>query len=246
MMENSNDRHIPWSTRHPCAERRQPMNAVLQFLQSHIRPIGIDLHRVEPGDHGPPSEDARSYRGVAEQEISGADFRVGLGGGAGVRLSDHQVLPLAEPYVVVVFLASLAPVAPFLQQMVAKARGDMGFAGALIPLVTVGTVVLMPLMAPLLIKGVTHQHLVARETAPPDHPPAADHRSGDPALRRQGRNQDIPGGQGTGPALHTADDLWCLVIYGRGMLNTAGNFAFLHDPVHGRDGPDDVSASVSA
>ncbi len=39
--------------------------------------------------------------------------------------------------------------------MVGKARGDMGFAGALIPLVTVGTVVLMPLMAPVLIPGVT-------------------------------------------------------------------------------------------
>ena len=39
--------------------------------------------------------------------------------------------------------------------MVAKARGDMGFAGALVPLVMVGTVVLMPLMAPLLIEGLT-------------------------------------------------------------------------------------------
>ena len=66
-----------------------------------------------------------------------------------------RVLPLAEPYVVVVFLCSLAPCAPFLQQMVDKARGDMGFAGAFVPLVMVGTVVLMPLMAPLLIKGVT-------------------------------------------------------------------------------------------
>ena len=55
---------------------------------------------------------------------------------------------------VVVFLCSLAPCAPFLQQMVGKARGDMGFAGAFVPLVMIGTVVLMPLMAPLLIKGV--------------------------------------------------------------------------------------------
>ncbi len=79
---------------------------------------------------------------------------------------------------VVVFLASLAPVAPFLQQMVAKARGDMGFAGALVPLVMVGTVVLMPLMAPLLIKGVTISTCGARETAPPDHPAAAGDWSG--------------------------------------------------------------------
>ncbi|MBK6316140.1 MAG: hypothetical protein IPF53_18070 [Blastocatellia bacterium] len=55
-----------------------------------------------------------------------------------------RILPLAEPYVVVVFLCSLAPCAPFLQQMVSKARGDMGFAGAFVPLVAVGTVVLMP------------------------------------------------------------------------------------------------------
>ena len=36
-----------------------------------------------------------------------------------------------------------------------KARGDMTFAGAYVLLGTVGTVVLMPLMAPLLIKGLT-------------------------------------------------------------------------------------------
>ena len=65
------------------------------------------------------------------------------------------VLPLAEPFVIVVLLTSLAPCAPFLQQMVVKSRGDMGFAGALIPLVALGTVLLMPLMAPLLIKGLT-------------------------------------------------------------------------------------------
>ena len=94
-----------------------------------------------------------------------------------------KVLPLAEPYVVVVLLTSLAPCAPFLQQMVAKARGDMGFAGAFIPLVAVGTVVLMPLMAPVLIPGLTIRRAGARETAAPDHPAAAGDRSGDPASR---------------------------------------------------------------
>ena len=66
-----------------------------------------------------------------------------------------KVLPLDEPYVIVVLLTSRAPCAPFLQQMVGKANGDMGFAGALIPLVAVGTVVFMPLMAPYMITGLT-------------------------------------------------------------------------------------------
>ena len=117
-----------------------------------------------------------------------------------------KVLPLEEPYVVVVFLASLAPVAPFLQQMVAKARGDMGFAGALVPLVMVGTVVLMPLMAPLLIKGVTistsslAKPLLLTILLPLVVGAVIRHFADD------GGHQDLPGGQGAGPALHTPDD----------------------------------------
>jgi BASS family bile acid:Na+ symporter len=49
----------------------------------------------------------------------------------------------------------MAPAAPFLPLLVERARGDMSFAGALVPLVAVGTVVFMPLMAPLMIKGLT-------------------------------------------------------------------------------------------
>jgi bile acid:Na+ symporter, BASS family len=65
------------------------------------------------------------------------------------------ILPLAEPFVIGLLLYSLAPVAPFLPVMVGKARGDVSFAGALIPIVAVATVVFMPLMAPLMIEGLT-------------------------------------------------------------------------------------------
>jgi BASS family bile acid:Na+ symporter len=51
-------------------------------------------------------------------------------------------------------LCSLAPIAPFLPLAAMKARGDMTFSGAYVLLGTVLTVVLMPVMAPLLIKGV--------------------------------------------------------------------------------------------
>ena len=66
-----------------------------------------------------------------------------------------KVLPLAEPYAIGLLLASPAPCAPFYPLVVRKARGDMAFAGALLLLTAVGTVVLMPIMLPLMIKGLT-------------------------------------------------------------------------------------------
>ena len=65
------------------------------------------------------------------------------------------VLPLAEPFVIAVLLSSLAPCAPIVPLMVVKARGDISFAGAFIPLAMIGAVVFIPLIAPLMVKGAT-------------------------------------------------------------------------------------------
>lgn len=138
-----------------------------------------------------------------------------------------RILPLEEPYVIVVLLASLAPCAPFLQQMVGKARGDMGFAGALIPLVAVGTVVLMPLMAPLLIKGLTistwalAKPLLLTILLPLVIGAAIRHYADTAAARL------FPAAKGLAMLSTLATIVWCLVIYGRGMLNTAGELALL-------------------
>ena len=64
-------------------------------------------------------------------------------------------LPLSTGHAAGLMLTSLAPIAPFLPLAASKARGDMTFTGAYILLGTVVTVVLMPLMAPLLIQGLT-------------------------------------------------------------------------------------------
>ena len=66
-----------------------------------------------------------------------------------------RALPLAEPYAIVLLLSSLAPCAPFLPLMVVKAKGDVGFTGAFIPLVMLGAVVFIPLIGPLFVKGLT-------------------------------------------------------------------------------------------
>lgn len=66
-----------------------------------------------------------------------------------------KVLPLAEPHALGLLIFSLAPVAPMLSILARKAGSDMDFTAALIPLAMVATVVLLPVMAPWLMRGVT-------------------------------------------------------------------------------------------
>jgi len=65
------------------------------------------------------------------------------------------IIPLAEPYVMVMFIASLAPCAPFLPPMIERAHGDIDFAGGFIPIASIGTVIFLPLLAPVMIKGIS-------------------------------------------------------------------------------------------
>ena len=138
-----------------------------------------------------------------------------------------KALPLEEPYVVVVFLCSLAPCAPFLQQMVSKARGDMGFAGAFVPLVMIGTVVLMPLMAPLLIKGVEistaalAKPLLLTILLPLVMGAVTRH------FADQGATRIFPAVKAIALVSTLTTIAWCLALYGRAMLNTAGSLALL-------------------
>jgi BASS family bile acid:Na+ symporter len=66
-----------------------------------------------------------------------------------------KIIPLTEGHAAGLLLISLAPCAPFYPLMARKARGDMSFAAAFMLLTTLGTVLFLPLLAPLLIKGLT-------------------------------------------------------------------------------------------
>ncbi|MBE0625223.1 MAG: bile acid:sodium symporter [Burkholderiales bacterium] len=66
-----------------------------------------------------------------------------------------RILPMAEPYAIGLLIFGLAPTAPALPLFVRMAHAEMSFAAALMPLAMVGTVVLMPLLAPLLIPGLS-------------------------------------------------------------------------------------------
>lgn len=65
-----------------------------------------------------------------------------------------RLLPLEEPYALGLMLLGLTPCAPFLPMMVRRAQGDMTHVPAMMLLAAVGTVLLLPVAAPLLVSGL--------------------------------------------------------------------------------------------
>jgi bile acid:Na+ symporter, BASS family len=203
------------------------MNEFMQFLENTFGPLVFIFTVSNLAAMGLQVKMPEVTEALRNKKAMALIFVWGWVLGPAFGLLITTVLPLAEPYVVVVLLASLAPCAPFLQQMVGKARGDMGFAGALIPLVAIGTVILMPLMAPLLIKGVTistwslAKPLLLTILLPLIVGAMIRHFAGNAATRM------FSGVKGLAMLSTLLTIVWCLIIYGKGMINTAGSFALL-------------------
>lgn len=136
-----------------------------------------------------------------------------------------RILPLSEGHAAGLMLASLAPIAPFLPLAAAKARGDLTFTGAYILLGTVVTVVLMPVMAPLLIKGITlsvwplAKPLIVLVLIPLLIGVAVK------AYKPTVAVKIIPAVKKTGGIFLLLCLGTCLWIYGKEMLSTIGSFA---------------------
>ena len=136
-----------------------------------------------------------------------------------------RLLPLMEAHAAGLLLISLAPTAPFFPLMVGRARGDMSFAAAFMLLTTVGTVLFLPLLAPLLIKGLTVDAwslarpllvmvlmpLVIGGAIRVFAPKAADKLF--PVVKK------------IGGLFLLITLVLCLVLYGRDMLGAVGSFA---------------------
>ena len=113
------------------------------FIAGNLLEMGLKLN---PGD---AFRGLRSVRFVAYTLLWG--FVVGPGLAYGISL----VIPLDPPYALGLILLGMAPSAPFLPMLVNKAKGDIGFTAAFMVLISFGTVVCMPLTAPLLAKGLS-------------------------------------------------------------------------------------------
>ena len=203
------------------------MSTVMQFLQTTFGPLVLIFTVSNLAAMGLQVRVPEVAVALRNKKSLALIFVWGWVLGPAVGYLITRILPLAEPYVVVVFLCSLAPCAPFLQQMVSKARGDMGFAGAFVPLVMVGTVVLMPMMAPLLITGVTistmalAKPLLLTILLPLIIGAAVRHYADKAATKI------FPAVKGLALISTLLTIVSCLVLYGRGMLDTAGELALL-------------------
>ena len=205
----------------------QTMNAVMQCFQTTLQPVVLVFTVSNLAAMGLQVRLPQVVTALKNRRAVALIFVWGwvLGPAFGYLIT--RVLPLAEPYKVVILLACLAPCAPILQQVVGKARGDVGFAGAFVPIVTIATVVFMPLLAPVLIKGLTvstaalAKPLLLTILLPLVIGAAIRHYADKAATKI------FPAVKGLAFLSTLACIVWCLALYGRGIINTAGELALL-------------------
>ncbi|HWS00177.1 MAG TPA: hypothetical protein VN249_06140 [Prolixibacteraceae bacterium] len=203
------------------------MNEIIQFCQSTMNPLVIVFTILNLLFMG-----LQVNIPLVVKQISNLKFLVlilvwGWVVGPLLGLLITTFIPLAEPFSQVILLASLAPCAPFLPPMVARSRGDVSFAGAFIPLAAVGTVVLMPILAPLMIKGLTISTMaLAKPLIITVFMPLLigalvktyAEKFADKILKTVKLLANLS-------TLLTI--LYCLLLYSKPMINTAGSFALL-------------------
>lgn len=135
--------------------KKKDMNQILQFLENTFEPLVFIFTVSNLAIMGLQAKMPELIAGLKNKKALVLIFVWGWVLGPAIGLLTAWILPLSEPFVIGLLLCSLAPCAPFLPLMVTKADGDMNFASALFPLVAIGTIIFMPLLAPFLIKGVT-------------------------------------------------------------------------------------------
>ena len=130
------------------------MNEILQFCQSIFSPLVIVFTVANLLSMGLQVNLGKMIKIVGNPKFPGLMLALGWVVGPAIAYLITLILPLDNSYVIVLFIGSLAPCAPFLPPLLPKAKGDIAFAGAFIPAAAIGTSLLMPLFAPLLVKGI--------------------------------------------------------------------------------------------
>ena len=130
------------------------MNEILQFCQSIFSPLVIVFTISNLLSMGLQVNLGKMIKIVGNPKFLGLTLVLGWVIGPAIAYLITLLLPLDNGYIIVLFIGSLAPCAPFLPPLLPKAHGDIAFAGAFVPVAAIGTALLMPIFAPLLVKGI--------------------------------------------------------------------------------------------
>jgi BASS family bile acid:Na+ symporter len=130
------------------------MNEIIQFCQPLFNPLVLVFTVTNLLVMGLQVDLGKMFKVVANPKFLALMLGFGWIVGPLIAYLISLVLPLDNMYVIVLFIGSLAPCAPFLPPLLPKAHGDVVFAGAFIPVAAIGTALLMPLIAPFLVKGI--------------------------------------------------------------------------------------------
>jgi len=135
------------------------------------------------------------------------------------------VVPLNPTYAIGLVLLGMAPCAPFVPILVDKAKGDLGFTAAFMLLASAGTVVCMPFTVPLLVKGLTTSAWAIAKpllivVLLPMAVGVVIRRNSDPLASKM-----LPVAKKIAGIAGLLWGVFCLIIYGKGLLSMAGSFA---------------------
>lgn len=137
-----------------------------------------------------------------------------------------KIIPLEQPYAIGMIMLGMTPCAPFLPMMVSKAKGNLDYAAAFMVLAMGVTVIYMPLLVPVMVKGLSAdpwtiaKPLIFYLLIPLGIGVAIRRWSDTFASRIQPIVNKIT-------LIDTLIMLvLCVVVYGKGFVNAAGSYAF--------------------
>ena len=113
------------------------------FIASSLLDMGL---RLDPPD---------AARGLRNVRFVGLTLFWGFVASPALAFAVTRFLPLAPHYAMGLLLMGITPCAPFLPMIVERAKGDIGYTAAFMLLTAIATIVVMPLVVPLMIEALT-------------------------------------------------------------------------------------------
>jgi BASS family bile acid:Na+ symporter len=187
--------------------------SLVVFMAGNLLDMGL---RLNP---------ANAVRGLRDVRFVLHTLFWGFVVGPAVALLITRVIPLESPYAMGLILLGMAPCAPFVPVFVDRARGDLGYTGAFMLLVSLGTIVFMPLAVPFLVQGLSvsawaiAKPLLIMVLIPLAIGMAIRHYSSAIAAKIQPVVKKITG------LFTIATFVLIAIVYGQGILSVAGSLA---------------------